>query len=271
MCHLGAIPTFRSSGRKRKRKMASSDCEVISFDSALKEAPKCLSEFNRSHALKSEQKEAISALVSGNDLLAVLPTGFWKAWYFRSWFLWKKLWRGTFERNCRLSYLTYCLWSTGISIFDRIKGSLRSRIVIWRMQSAANIKSYLRQKRTFWWNHFFIYKKRKKTATRFHQSMQVCIKQNMAGKPSSAVVCSFKVSFTIKWEKNCQIDKRQLYSRIFAKKLWVQQISAHICDCEGGFVEAIFFSGWKKTASPFHSSALRVFVFVGRLCFRFLI
>lgn len=46
--------------------------------------------------------------------------------------------------------------------------------------------------------------------------------------------------------KNCQIDKRQLYSRIFAKKLWVQQISAHICDCEGGFVEAIFFSGWKK-------------------------
>ena len=79
MCHLGAIPTFRSSGRKRKRKMASSDCEVISFDSALKEAPKCLSEFNRSHALKSEQKEAISALVSGNDSLAVLPTGFWKA------------------------------------------------------------------------------------------------------------------------------------------------------------------------------------------------
>ena len=56
----------------------------------------------------------------------------------------------TFERNCRLSYLTYCLWSTGISIFDRIKGSLRSRIVIWRMQSAANIKSYLRQQRTFW-------------------------------------------------------------------------------------------------------------------------
>ena len=68
--------------------MASSDCEVISFDSALKEAPKCLSEgshalninyINRSHALKSEQKEAISALVSGNDSLAVLPTGFWKA------------------------------------------------------------------------------------------------------------------------------------------------------------------------------------------------
>ena len=59
--------------------MANSDCEVIGFDSALEEAFKCLSEFNRSHALKSEQKEAISALVCGNDLLAVLPTGFWKA------------------------------------------------------------------------------------------------------------------------------------------------------------------------------------------------
>ena len=59
--------------------MASSDCEVISYDSALEEAPKCLSEFNRSRASKSEQKEAISALVSGNDSLAVLPTGFWKA------------------------------------------------------------------------------------------------------------------------------------------------------------------------------------------------
>ena len=55
MCHLGAIPTFRSSGRKRK--MASSDCEVISFDSALKEAPKCLSEFNRSHALNRNKKK----------------------------------------------------------------------------------------------------------------------------------------------------------------------------------------------------------------------
>ena len=67
--------------------MASSDCEVIDIDSALEETFKCLAEFNRSHALKSEQKEAISALVCGNDLLAVLPTGFWKAWFFRCWFL----------------------------------------------------------------------------------------------------------------------------------------------------------------------------------------
>ena len=46
----------------------------------------------------------------------------------------------------------------------------------------------------------------KKTPTPFHQSFPVCIKQIMAGKPSSAVVCYFQVSFTIKWKKNCQID-----------------------------------------------------------------
>ena len=45
-----------------------------------------------------------------------------------------------------------------------------------------------------------------KTAIPFHQSMPVCIKQIVAGKPSSAVVCRFQVSFMIKWKKNCQID-----------------------------------------------------------------
>ena len=74
--------------------MASSDCEVISFDSALKEAPKCLSEFKRSRALKSEQKEAISALVSGNNLLAVLPTGFWKSLMFQVLVLMKEIMAG---------------------------------------------------------------------------------------------------------------------------------------------------------------------------------
>ena len=47
-------------------------------------------------------------------------------------------------------------------------------------------------------------KKKKKTATPFHQSTQVCIKQIMACQPLSAVVCCFKVSFTIKWRKSCQ-------------------------------------------------------------------
>ena len=59
----------------------------------------------------------------------------------------------------------------------------------------------------------------KKIATPLHQSMPVCIKQIMAGKPSSAVVCCFKVSFTVKWKKNCQIGQRQLYSRIVVWKI----------------------------------------------------
>ena len=40
----------------------------------------------------------------------------------------------------------------------------------------------------------------KKTATRFHQSVPVCIKQIKAGEPSSGVVWFFKISFTIKWK-----------------------------------------------------------------------
>lgn len=46
-------------------------------------ALKCLSEFNVSRGLKLEHKEAISALVSGNDLLAELLTGFWKSLIFQ--------------------------------------------------------------------------------------------------------------------------------------------------------------------------------------------
>ena len=69
------------------------------------EALKCLSEFDMSRAFE-------------------------KAWYFRYWFLWKKLWRKTFDHSCRLSTQTYCLWSNGINIFDRINGSLRSLMVV---------------------------------------------------------------------------------------------------------------------------------------------
>ena len=63
--------------------MANFDSEVLSFDSALEETLKCLSEFNMSLALKLGKNEAISALVSGNDLLAVLPTGSWKSLIFQ--------------------------------------------------------------------------------------------------------------------------------------------------------------------------------------------
>ena len=88
--------------------MANSDCEVIGFDSALEEALKCLSEFNMSRALKSGQKEAISILVSGKDLLAMLPTGFWKSLIFQVLVPIKEIVTGTFERSCSLSASMYC-------------------------------------------------------------------------------------------------------------------------------------------------------------------
>ena len=63
-------------------------------------------------------------------------TGFWKgsSGCVSNWF-WKKpdssgvnsyernYGRETFERSCRLSAATYCLWANGISILDRINGS----------------------------------------------------------------------------------------------------------------------------------------------------
>ena len=51
----------------------------------------------------------------------------------------------------------------------------------------------------------------------------------------------------------------------------MQQISAHICDRGGGSVAAISFPVKKTTALSFHSSALHVFVFVGRQGLRFLV
>ena len=62
-------------------------------------------------------------------------------------------------------------------------------------------------------------KKTTKTATSFHQSMPVWIKQIIACKPLSAAVCCFKESFTTKWKKNCQTNNQHLYSRIFVGKI----------------------------------------------------
>ena len=98
--------------------------------------------------------------------------------------------------------------------------------------------------------------------------MPVCIKKIMVGRLPSAVVCCFKVSFTIKWKKNRQIDERQLYLILSFEKYRVRQISAYICDSGLGFLEAISFLA-EKTASPSHLSALRVFDSVGRQSFLF--
>ena len=64
-----------------RRKMA---CVVeSSFDSALEKAVRCLSDLEMSRELRVEQTDAISTLVSGKDLLAVLPTGFGKSLIFQ--------------------------------------------------------------------------------------------------------------------------------------------------------------------------------------------
>ena len=58
------------------------ESDVVSFDSILEESLKPLCELEMSRELRPEQKDAISTLVSGKDLLAVLPTGFGKSLIF---------------------------------------------------------------------------------------------------------------------------------------------------------------------------------------------
>ena len=57
--------------------------DSLSFDAALAEALLSISELGLSRVLRPEQKEAISSLVHGSDLLAVLPTGFGKSLIFQ--------------------------------------------------------------------------------------------------------------------------------------------------------------------------------------------
>ena len=53
------------------------------FNAALEESVSFLSELGMSRQLRHKQKEAISTLVHGSDLLAVLPTGFGKSLIFQ--------------------------------------------------------------------------------------------------------------------------------------------------------------------------------------------
>ena len=71
-------------------------------------------------------------------------------------------------------------------------------------------------------------KKGKEPATPFHQSVPVCIKQIMVGKPSNAFV--FLLQSYLQMEEELSNRLRQLYSR----KYRAQQILAHICDRGGG-------------------------------------
>ena len=86
-----------SFGHHSKRMMGNCDCEVISFKSPLEEALKCLSEFNMSCAVKLEPKETISTVVSGKDVLVMLPTGFWKSLIFQVLVLMKEIMTGKLQ------------------------------------------------------------------------------------------------------------------------------------------------------------------------------
>ena len=56
--------------------------DLEDFDSALEKALSALAGLGISLKLRSEQKEAVTTLLSKQDLLAVLPTGFGKASFF---------------------------------------------------------------------------------------------------------------------------------------------------------------------------------------------
>ena len=91
----------------------------------------------------------------------------------------------------------------GMNIFDRINCSYDHELSFggYRMRQISTRICLSRE-------HFgeAIFSLMKKTPTPFHKSFPVCIKQIMADKSSSAVVCYFQILFTIKWKKNCQID-----------------------------------------------------------------
>ena len=58
---------------------------IVSDDSALKEALGLLSSKSKPVTLKSEQVLAIKEMFRGEDVLAVLPTGFGKSMIFTVW------------------------------------------------------------------------------------------------------------------------------------------------------------------------------------------
>ena len=58
--------------------------DLEDFDSALEKALSALAGLGISLKLRTEQKEAVTTLLSRQDLLAVLPTGFGKSLIFQT-------------------------------------------------------------------------------------------------------------------------------------------------------------------------------------------
>ena len=115
MCYLSVILTVRSSWRKRK--MANSDCELVSFYSTVEETLNCLSEFNVG------KKKQFLCWFQERIYWPCCQLAFGKAWYFRV---------GIYERNndgkpssvvvvCSLHRIVRD--HNGMNIFDRINCS----------------------------------------------------------------------------------------------------------------------------------------------------
>ena len=75
----------------------------LTIDAALEESLSFLSELGMSRQLHHEQKDAISTLVHGSDLLAVLPTGFGKSLIFQLLIRVQEIFVETCVRDCCLS------------------------------------------------------------------------------------------------------------------------------------------------------------------------
>ena len=105
--------------------------------------------------------------------------------------------------------------------------------------------------------------RRSQAKRKFPSTIRLC----QFSKPSSAVLCCFKVSFTTKGKKKEKSSNR--LTAAILKDFRLENMEC--CKYQLIFVTAkevlskpiLFCLKIKKTVSPFHSSALCVFVFVG--------
>lgn len=117
---------------------------------------------------------------------------------------------------------------------------------------------------------------RKKQPHCFVKTCRFHIKQIIAGKPWSTVVCLLQRIICLLQSIIC--DGRNIIRWINGSytqglsfgKYRVQQISAHICDCGRALQKPLLFCLKKRNCSLFHSLAQRVFVSVRRQCFQLL-
>ena len=98
--------------------------DTLSFDAALAEALLFLPELGLSRVLRPKQKEAISFLVHGSDLLAVLPTGFGKSLIFQLFIRVKQLLSSKAVCDCCLSAQKHRARPVNGSIFNGFDGDI---------------------------------------------------------------------------------------------------------------------------------------------------